>query len=101
MDNIDSAAIHSAAEALYKAGGMRKETMREFDESCLVEIHEFTPSQIKKLRATLAVSQPVFALYLNVAESTIAKWESGTKRTTGAAVKLLNVIQKHGLEVLR
>jgi putative transcriptional regulator len=28
-------AIHSAAEGLFKAGGFSKETMRDFDESCL------------------------------------------------------------------
>lgn len=28
-------AIHSAAEGLFNAGGLSKETMRDFDESCL------------------------------------------------------------------
>jgi putative transcriptional regulator len=30
------AAIHSTAQGLYRAGGIDKTTMREFDESCLV-----------------------------------------------------------------
>jgi DNA-binding transcriptional regulator YiaG len=32
---------------------------------------------------------------------TIEKWETGAKRPSGAALKLLSVVQKHGLKVLR
>ncbi|MDO9216314.1 MAG: transcriptional regulator, partial [Lacisediminimonas sp.] len=33
-------------------------------------------------------------------ESTVQKWESGNKQPSGMALKLLAVVQKHGLEVL-
>lgn len=33
-------------------------------------------------------------------ESTVEKWETGAKRPSGMALKLLAVIEKHGLEVL-
>jgi putative transcriptional regulator len=46
------------------------------------------------------VSQPVFARYLNTSESTVEKWETGAKRPSGMALKLLAVVQKHGLNVL-
>jgi putative transcriptional regulator len=39
--------------------------------------------------------------YLNTSESTIEKWETGAKRPSGMALKLLMVVQKYGLEVLR
>lgn len=48
----------------------------------------------------MRVSQPVFALYLNTSESTIQKWEAGTKRPRGMALKLLDVVNRHGLAVL-
>ena len=47
------------------------------------------------------VSQPVFARYLNTSESTVQKWESGAKRPSGLALKLLAVVEKHGLKVLQ
>lgn len=47
------------------------------------------------------LSEPVFARYLNTSESTVQKWETGAKRPSGMALKLLSVVQKHGLEVLR
>jgi putative transcriptional regulator len=30
----------------------------------------------------------------------VQKWESGAKRPSGMALKLLSIVQKHGLEVL-
>ena len=44
--------------------------------------------------------QPVFARYLNTSESTVQKWETGQKRPSGMALKLLHIVEKHGLEVL-
>ncbi|WP_420844061.1 helix-turn-helix domain-containing protein [Limnohabitans planktonicus] len=58
------------------------------------------PDQIKQLREREHVSQPVFALYLNTSESTIQKWETGNKQPSGMALKLLDIVQKHGLQVL-
>ena len=58
-------AIHTSASALIKIGAISKTTMRSFDESCLAQPTEIKPQQIKKLRETHHVSQPVFASYLN------------------------------------
>ena len=95
-----SEAIHSSASALFKVGAIDKATMREFDESCLAQPPLFAPRDIKRLRERNKVSQPVFARYLNTSESTVEKWESGAKKPSGAALKLLAVVQKHGLDVL-
>ena len=92
-------AIHSAASGLYEAGVIDKATMKGFDASCLVP-SELSPSAIKKLRTASKVSQPVFARYLNTSESTIEKWETGAKKPSGMALKLLAVVQKHGLQIL-
>ena len=57
-------------------------------------------ADIKRIREEAHVSQPVFARYLNTSESTVQKWEAGTKRPSGMALKLLAVVEKHGLKVL-
>ena len=93
-------AIHASAKALHKVGAIDKATLRDFDESCLAAIFNFTPTDIQKLRQSNNVSQPIFARYLNTSESTIEKWETGAKRPSGMALKLLTIVQKHGLEVL-
>ena len=93
-------AIHASAGALHKVGAINKTTMRSFDDRCLATPAEIKPKQIKQMRELNHVSQPIFARYLNTSESTVQKWESGAKRPSGMALKLLAVIQKHGLEVL-
>lgn len=93
-------AIHSSASALLKVGAINKATMRKFDQSCLAVPAEIEPQQIKTIRENNHVSQPVFARYLNTSESTVQKWETGAKRPSGMALKLLAVVQKHGLKVL-
>ncbi|MBS4096179.1 MAG: DNA-binding transcriptional regulator [Sulfuricella sp.] len=93
-------AIHSAAQGLHRAGVIDKTTMREFDATCLSTPPLLDAADIKQLRERFHVSQPVFARYLNTSESTVQKWEAGTKRPSGMALKLLAVVEKHGLEAL-
>lgn len=93
-------AIHSAVERMVQAGTVDKETLRTFDETCLSVPVELSPDDIKALREQNRVSQPVFARYLNTSESTVQKWESGAKRPSGPALKLLGIVQKHGLRLL-
>ena len=93
-------AIHSSANALFDVGAIDKTTMRDFDESCLIEVADIEAAQIKEIREKNHVSQPVFARYLNTSKSTVQKWEVGAKRPSGMALKLLSVVQKHGLHIL-
>jgi putative transcriptional regulator len=93
-------AIHKSASALLKVGAIDKTTMRDFDKSCLIAPPEIDPEQIKEIREKNNVSQPVFARYLNTSKSTVQKWEIGAKRPSGMALKLLAIIQKHGIHIL-
>jgi putative transcriptional regulator len=95
----DFEAIHSSASAVFKVGAIDKATMRDLDESCLVP-PALEPKEITQLRKRHHVSQPVFARYLNTSASTVEKWETGAKKPSGAALKLLSILQKHGLEIL-
>jgi putative transcriptional regulator len=94
------AAIHASAKALHKVGAIDKTTMRDFDQQSFSVTPSLTAKDIQLLRQRHRVSQPVFARYLNTSESTVEKWESGAKRPSGMALKLLAIVQKHGLEML-
>ena len=39
-------------------------------------------------------------MYLNTSKSTIQKWEAGTQKPSGMALKLLDIVNKHGIRVL-
>ena len=95
-----SEAIHSSVACMYRVGAIDKAALREFDESCLSVPLQMEPERIKRIREKQRVSQPVFARYLNTSESTIEKWEAGVKRPSGMALKLLDIVEKHGLKVL-
>ena len=94
------AAIHESALALHGVGAIDKATMRKFDESCIAKTPTFEATEIKQIRERAKVSQPTFAMYLNTSESTIQKWEAGTKKPSGMALKLLDIVHKHGIGVL-
>ena len=91
------ASIHEGVSDLYRAGGVDRKTMREFDALCLRLILKMTPQKIRALRTREKTSQTVFAAYLNVTPSLVSKWERGEKRPSGASLKLLSLVEKKGL----
>jgi putative transcriptional regulator len=91
------AAIHETMEALHEVGAVDRQTMREFDETCLTPIEVMLPEQIKAIRIREHISQPVFARYLNVSKNLVSDWERGVKKPGGPALRLLTVIQHKGL----
>ena len=100
MDKSLLEVVHGGAKDLHKAGLVDAVTMREFDSLCLPPIKQFTAAQIKGLRLKTKTSQGVFAAYLNTSKTTVQKWEQGAKRPSGASLKLINLVEKKGLEVL-
>jgi DNA-binding transcriptional regulator YiaG len=59
------------------------------------EAPTFTRERIVKLRAALALSQPVFAGALNVSPDAVRSWEQGKRVPDGAAARLLQVAEEH------
>ena len=92
--------VHDTAKGLNEAGVMDTMTMREFDALCLTPVKNLSAAQIKRLRTQNKASQAVFAAYLNTSPSTVQKWEQGQKKPNGPSLKLLNLVQKKGLEAL-
>ena len=84
---------------LEQVGAVSKQTLRDF-EALAVPPPDYNAEGIRLLRERLRVSQAVFAAYLNASLSTVQKWENGDKRPSGAALRLLSVIDRRGLEVL-
>ena len=92
--------VHESARDLRDAGVLDKTTMREFEALCLPPVKNYTAVQIKRIRIRNKASQAVFAVHLNTSTSTVQKWEQGKKRPRGAAHKLLDLVERKGIEVL-
>lgn len=91
------AAIHETAEGLHSIGLMDKQTMRQFDETCLTPVRPLSAAEIRALREREGASQAVFARYLNVTPGLVSQWERGEKHPQGASLKLLSLVAKNGL----
>ena len=46
------------------------------------------------------MSQAEFAAVLNTSVSTVQKWEAGDKKPSGPSLKLLNLIERKGIEAV-
>ncbi len=55
---------------------------------------ELDVGDIKKLRATLDVTQREFALLIGVSVSTLRNWEQGRRRPEGPARALLKIVSE-------
>jgi putative transcriptional regulator len=98
--------IVEAMQGLNKAGlvsdaDLEKTTLRMLGRDALPKVDNLSPAEIAKLRERAGVSQAVLAGFLNVAVNTVSQWERGERKPTGAALKLLHVVKRSGIEALR
>lgn len=91
---------HEIASDLHEVGAIDALTMREFDAKCLPPIKNYSATQIKAIRVKNKASQAVFAAYLNTSTSTIRQWEQGLKKPSGISLKILNLVDQKGLDIL-
>jgi putative transcriptional regulator len=61
---------------------------------------DYTAEHIRALRTRLQLTRNIFAACLNISESTLQKWEYGEKRPKGAALRLISIIDRKGIDVL-
>ncbi len=93
-------AVHEAALDLHAAGFIDKRRMRQYEALCLDPMPAYSSKSIRELRDRYRVSQAVLAAVLNTSLSTVRQWEIGEKRPSGPSVKLLNLLDRKGLQAL-
>ena len=77
-----------------------KITMRHLGAKDKAEVEPLTGEDIRAIREQAHMSQAVFAHYLNLTVGYVSQLERGSKRPTGAALALLNVIRRKGIGVI-
>lgn len=93
-------AVHETARDLHGAGFIDKRRMREYDALCLAPVPEYSSEKIRALRTRYKLSQAVLASVLNTSLSTVRQWEIGDKHPSGPSAKLLDLLDRKGLEAL-
>lgn len=92
--------VLASMKDLHEIGLVSDLTMREFDALCLPPVRDFTSAEVTEIRRGAKASQAVFAAFLNVGKSTVAAWEQGTKKPSGAAARLLDIVKRKGLDAI-
>jgi len=95
---VDS--IQNTVADLNKSGIVDDITMKNIETLCLPEVHDYSPESIVSLRRKNHLSQAALAAVLNISPSTVRKWEQGSKKPAGASKKLLDLVERKGIEVL-
>lgn len=93
-------AVHETASDLHRLGFIDKRKMSKLDVLCLEPMPEYDSERIRALRDHLKLSQAVLAAVLNTSLSTVRKWEIGEKHPSGPSQKLLNLLERKGLEAV-
>lgn len=93
-------AVHETASDLHRLGFIDKRKMQKYDALCMEPVPEYDAAKIRALRKELHLSQAVLAAVLNTSVSTVRKWEVGDKKPSGPSLKLLNLIERKGLEAV-
>ena len=93
-------AVHETGRDLHSAGFIDKRRMHEYDALCLAPVPNYSSKRIRALRKRYRLSQAVLASVLNTSLSTIRQWEIGEKRPSGPSLKLLDLLDRKGLEAL-
>jgi len=81
-------------ESLKEAGDIRKKSKKAS------RVFTYKPTDIKRIRQRLDVSQAQFALMIGVSKSTLQNWEQGRREPEGPAKALLRVVDKQPAAVL-
>jgi putative transcriptional regulator len=93
-------AVHETASDLHRLGFIDQRKMRKFDFLCLDPIPDYNSEKVRALRDRFKLSQSVLASVLNTSLSTVRQWEVGDKHPSGSSQKLLNLLERKGLEAL-
>ena len=92
--------IQDTVAGLHNVGVISARRMSDYEPLRNLEVKEISPQQIKALRLREHLSQSVMATVLNVSTSALQKWESGDNKPNGSSLRLLNIIEKKGLEAI-
>lgn len=98
-------AILETANGMHRIGIMddaahAKITLRHLGKPAGTTAEPISAEEIREVREQAHLSQAVFARCLNVTTGYVSQLERGTKQPTGAALALLNVIRRKGIEVV-
>ncbi len=91
MSKIYNSIMAGLTEALEDAQSTEQPLKR--NTVTIVPVKKYHAADVKKIRKSTGFSQRLFASYLGVSTKTVEAWESGVNQPSGAASRLLNMLE--------
>ena len=91
MSDVYESIVAGLQEAIEDAKSKEKKLPRRV--VTVVPVKEYNASEVKKIRNETGMSQKTFASYLGVSCKTVEAWESGINHPSGAASRLLHMME--------
>ncbi|MGN0504971.1 MAG: helix-turn-helix domain-containing protein [Lachnospiraceae bacterium] len=91
MSNVYESIIAGLAEAVEDAKSTDKKLNRRV--VTVMPVKEYRAADVQKIRKATGLSQKLFASYMGVSDKTVEAWEAGTNRPSGAASRILTMME--------
>ena len=91
MSTVYESIMTGLTEAVDDAKGKGKRLPRRT--VTIVPVKRYSADEVKAIRMSTGMSQKLFAGYLGVSDKTVEAWEAGTNHPSGAASRLLSMME--------
>lgn len=91
MGSVYESIMNGLNEAVEDAISKEKKLVRR--KLDIVPVKEYQADEVREIRKSTGMSQKTFANFLGVSDKTVEAWETGTNHPSGAASRLLSMIE--------
>lgn len=91
MNGIYESIVSGLNEAIEDAKSHNQKLTRRM--VTVIPVKSYSAEEVKQIRKNTGMSQKTFADYLGVSSKTVEAWEAGTNHPSGAASRLLNMME--------
>lgn len=91
MSSVFDSIMTGLNEAIEDAQSKQKKLPRRA--VTVMPVKAYKADEVKKIRNSTGMSQKAFASYMGVSDKTVEAWESGTNCPSGAASRLLTMME--------
>lgn len=91
MSEIFNSIMNGLTEAVEDAQSGQKSLRRQM--VSIIPVKEYSAKEVRSIRQSTGMSQKLFAGYMGVSIKTVEAWEAGTNHPSGAASRILNMME--------
>lgn len=91
MKSVYESIMTGLNEAVEDAKGSKNTLKRRV--VSVIPVKEYSAQEVQTIRKSTGFSQKLFASYMGVSDKTVEAWEAGTNRPSGAASRILSMME--------